>query len=168
MAENNTFFNAEILEAAIPYVPPRHKPVIELFAKGIDLIQCINKLDKGSLTASSFEKEEFNFDSLEALLSGVRPACNEKQRSYIDKILSIFDAKRIFEMFNSYMSVMETMDGFGDDGNSNFSNEGMMEMLKTMIPPEQQDTIENLSMILNSASYDNNDNEDEADEKDEE
>lgn len=35
-------------------------------------------------------------------------------------------------------------------------NDKMLEMLKTMVPPEKQSTFENLSMLLNSVSYDNN------------
>lgn len=38
----------------------------------------------------------------------------------------------------------------------NRSNDMMFEMLKTMVPPEQMSTFENLSMLLNSMSYDNN------------
>jgi hypothetical protein len=35
-------------------------------------------------------------------------------------------------------------------------NEKMMNMLKAMVPPEQMSTFENLSMLLNTMSYDNN------------
>lgn len=36
------------------------------------------------------------------------------------------------------------------------TNNMMFEMLKTMVPPEQKSTFENLSMLFNSMSYDNN------------
>jgi hypothetical protein len=35
-------------------------------------------------------------------------------------------------------------------------NDRMLEMLKAMVPPEQRATFENLSMLLNTMSYDNN------------
>lgn len=35
-------------------------------------------------------------------------------------------------------------------------NDKMLEMLKTMVPPEQKATFENLSMLFNTMSYDNN------------
>lgn len=38
----------------------------------------------------------------------------------------------------------------------NRSNDMMFEMLKSMVPPEQMSTFENLSMLLNTMSYDNN------------
>ncbi len=43
-------------------------------------------------------------------------------------------------------------------GNENsFTNDNpMFEMLKTMMPPEQQSTFENLRMLLSTMSYDNN------------
>lgn len=39
-------------------------------------------------------------------------------------------------------------------------NNPMFEMLKTMIPPEQMGTFENLSMLFNTMSYDNNKSDD--------
>ncbi len=41
-------------------------------------------------------------------------------------------------------------------GGKGRSNDMMFEMLKAMVPPEQKSTFENLSMLLNSMSYDNN------------
>lgn len=44
-----------------------------------------------------------------------------------------------------------------DTGNTGKGNNDMMfEMLKTMIPPDKVSTFENLSMLLNTMSYDNN------------
>ena len=39
---------------------------------------------------------------------------------------------------------------------SNFTNPAMFDMLKTMIPPEQQSTFDTLRMLFNTMSYDNN------------
>lgn len=160
MAEHKIYHIAEILDAAIPYLPTPYKPMAEVFAKGLSFIHCIKKINTKPLTASSFEDEEYGPDELEALLSGIRPVCNEEEKKIIDKVLNIFDSIRIIEMYNSYMSAMEGMDGDENDNKSSgFSSTGMMDMLKEMIPPEQEDTIENLSMLFNSMSYDNSDDE---------
>lgn len=161
MAEKDILHSAEILDAAIPYLPTPYRPMAELFAKGLSFIHCIQKLNTRTLSASSFDEEEYGPDALEALLSGIRPVCNEEEKKIINKILNIFDSIRIFKMYNSFMSAMEGMEGMEgyDDENSGFSSAGMMDMLKEMIPPEQEDTIENLSMLLNFMSYDNSDNE---------
>jgi hypothetical protein len=42
------------------------------------------------------------------------------------------------------------------DSNKSMQNNKMFEMLKAMVPPEQMSTFENLSMLLNSMTYDNN------------
>jgi len=50
---------------------------------------------------------------------------------------------------------------------NNFTNNNpMFEMLKNMMPPEQQGTFENLRMLLNTMSYDNNSKSDDSKEHD--
>ena len=50
---------------------------------------------------------------------------------------------------------------------NSFTNDSpMFEMLKTMMPPEQQSTFENLRMLLNTMSYDNNSKSDDSKEHD--
>ncbi len=44
--------------------------------------------------------------------------------------------------------------------NGGFMNNKMFDMLKSMVPPEQMSTFENLSMLFNNMSYDNNKNDD--------
>lgn len=44
-------------------------------------------------------------------------------------------------------------------------NDRMLEMLKAMVPPEQRATFENLSMLLNTMSYDNNSKPDDSKER---
>ena len=44
---------------------------------------------------------------------------------------------------------------------SGFFNEKMLNMLKSIVPPEQRATFDNLSMLLSSMSYDNTSNADE-------
>lgn len=48
---------------------------------------------------------------------------------------------------------------------SGASNNMMFEMLKNMVPPEQLSTIENLSMLFNTMSYDNNSKSDDSKEQ---
>jgi hypothetical protein len=45
--------------------------------------------------------------------------------------------------------------GSGTNAGNN-SQENMINALKTMIPPEQMSTFENLRMLFNAMSYDNN------------
>jgi hypothetical protein len=53
------------------------------------------------------------------------------------------------------------------DNENSFTNDNpMFEMLKTMMPPDQQSTFENLRMLLNTMSYDNNSKSDDSEEHD--
>lgn len=53
-----------------------------------------------------------------------------------------------------------------DKGNSFAPNNAMFEMLKTMVPPEQASTFENLRMLLGTMSYDGNSKSDDSEEHD--
>jgi hypothetical protein len=50
-------------------------------------------------------------------------------------------------------------------GSSGMMNDKMLDMLKAMVPPEQRATFENLSMLLNTMSYDNTSKPDESKEQ---
>ncbi|MBH1942176.1 hypothetical protein I5677_14850 [Mobilitalea sibirica] len=109
MADNNFLHTTEILEAAIPYIDARTRPTMILMLKLYDLIACFRSFRSNSLAACGFENQKFD---LEALLSGIRPKCNDNERAFIDRILGFFNARRMFEMYNSYMSAMKAMQEF--------------------------------------------------------
>lgn len=189
---------------------------MELFSKVFDLMGNLNAMTgRNSMVACGYESSSID---VEGLLNGIRPLCNSRERDFVDRILNIFNMKRMFEMYNNLMSTMNAMQGFGgfsftdenlrDDtdtvtGNftgsnfeSIFRNAGteapdakeafsehrqddspnrnnsfapdnaMFEMLKTMVPPEQVSTFENLRMLLSTMSYDGNSKSDDSKEHD--
>lgn len=265
MADQDLIHTSEIIKAAVPYFDSKTKGLADLFAKLLDFMGSFKQAGKsGNVAATGFQAS--NID-IEGLLKGIRPICNTKEREFVDRILNIFNIKRMFEMYNNLMSTMKTMQEFGGfnfsdsgtdtdnvtgnftsanfesifknagfnpfSGNSNSSaandsneasnnlggtdnsfrgdssdtdsspkaadffksessqtadfsgsapsgaasqsasagtsentsnnsfagngmNSKMFDILKTMVPPEQQSTFENLSMLLNAMSYDNN------------
>ncbi len=211
MANQNYLHTAEIMKAALPYFDSMTRIRMEFYTKVLDLMGSLNTLSgRNSMVACGYEST--NID-MEGLLNGIRPLCVGSERDFIDRILNIFNMKRMFEMYNNMMSAMKTMQEFGgfsftgedskDDtdtvtsnftgsnfesifqggfsedtksetesedttfqkdhnhihnNENNFTNDNspMFEMLKTMIPPEQQSTFENLRMLLSTMSYDNN------------
>jgi hypothetical protein len=216
MADQNILHTAEIMKAALPYIDSRTRIMAEFFIKLIELMGSLSILtNPTSLAACGYQNEKIN---VEGLLTSIRPLCSNKERDMVDKILGIFNAKRMFEMYNNFMSTMNTMQefagfpsgdasqgeeaagngfsGFNFDsifGNSattndsseqntnsfsdsseqkqekasddkqgsdsptgNNGNDAMFEMLKSMVPPEQLSTFENLSMLFKTMSYDNN------------
>ena len=227
MANQNYLHTAEIMKAALPYFDSVTRIRMEFFTKALDLMGSLNTLSsRNNMVACGYENS--NID-MEGLLNGIRPFCDSKERVIIDRILNIFNMKRMFEMYNNLMNTMKTMQEFGGfpftnedskddtdtvtgnftgsnfdsifreggsedtrsedtrsedtwsdntrsedtasrDGQShthnnenNFSNDNpMFEMLKTMMPPEQQSTFENLRMLFNTMSYDNNNKSDDS------
>lgn len=245
MAEDGLLHTAELLKTALPYVDIRSRLALEVLVKLYELIVCIRNYKTNDISACGFEEEKVD---METLLNNIRPKCNENERSFVDKMLNIFQAKRMFEMYNTYMEAMKTMQGFegfggGDDEDAsssfmnnfkdidfssmfgdnfnadkfiknyknmvsdegkdeknvtsdyetykytdenvseesqnytstpnndivdevsdeyiNSDNSSMFENLKAMIPPEQMKTFENLRMLFDSMSYDDNNKSDE-------
>jgi hypothetical protein len=236
MADQNLLHTVEIMKAALPFVDSRSRVMAEFFTKILDLMGSMKSMT-GKVNVAAYGSEKEKVD-VEGLLNGIRPLCNDKEREFVDKILNIFNVKRMFEMYNNVMSTMKTMQEFGgfpfgdsESGNASdnvmgnfagfnfdaiFGNNGsttsttdqdrdanleadpfdnfnqseyqsenqseyqsenqsstsgsdqsspfggmgnnkmMFDMLKTMVPPEQMSTFENLSMLLNTMSYDNN------------
>lgn len=230
MADNDLLHTAEILKTALPYVDHRSKFILDLIVKLYEFMICYRDFRVSNLAACGFTSEHEHMD-MEGLLNQIRPKCNEKEGSFVDRILSIFQAKRMFEMYNTYMSAMKTMQEFGgfgsdekdedaDNVTKNFSgfdfssifgegvsadafskseaepvqegdhsadgcasdaingneaqdkddrkdninpgddtpadNSKMFDMLKGMVPPEQISTFENLRMLFENMSYDDN------------
>lgn len=215
MAEDGLLHTAELLKTALPYVDVRSKFFLDLLVKIYELIACLRNFRTKDMAACGFENTSEKVDA-ETLLKKIRPSCTPKERAFVDKILSIFQAKRIYEMYNAYMEAMNesgNFDGFpgNDNGEGNtdnlmnsFSdidlseivgnddsyinypatsyadtapadcgdninaeesqnnsppvtdNDELIESLKAMLPPEQMETFENLRMLFDSMSYDDN------------
>jgi hypothetical protein len=256
MADNDYSHIASIMEAAKPHVDIKTQMTMELMSKLFGLMGSFQNLKKANIAACGFEKQKIN---LEGLLTAIRPLCKGKELAMVDQILSMFNAKRMYDTYKTYMETMKTMQGaegspFGnifpgfntgnhqenssgfdinslingfanmnnfnkqssteekhqdnasgfdissflngfanaksnpqsgsEQDNTSKSNENygyssdndrnkesdadktpesetssyskMLETLKAMMPPEQNDTYENLSMLLNNVSYDNN------------
>lgn len=222
MAEDGLLHTTELLKTALPYVDVRSRLILDLLVKLYELIACLRNFRTKDMAACGFENTYEKVDT-ETLLKKIRPNCNQKERAFVDRILNIFQAKRIFEMYNTYMEAMKAMEGFdgfsgdnndfnadnandntGDfmnsfsdfdltsiigDDNSEFGlndsnidndtksngydvtdikeenpdngkaagdNSNLIESLKAMIPPEQMETFENLRMLFETMSYDDN------------
>lgn len=211
MADSDFLHTAAMLKAALPYVDAGTQSTMDLLLKFYEFMHLLRGYRSGAMSACGFENKKID---LEAMLNSIRPLSNEKEREMIDKLLSIFTAKRMFEMYNTYMSAMKAMQEFNDFSQDssekdtadnvakNFSgfdfssifgnsapgsydsqtadkdtpddghitgpdtdkvtNDGMLDMMKSMIPPEQMDTFENLRMLFQSMSYDDNNKSDQS------
>ena len=90
---------------------------------------------------------------LEGLLRSIRGFCRKNERQIIDLLLQIFMFRHVREM----MTMMQEMKQEAEQSDSGSGNmEGMMEFLKSRIPPEQQDMVDMMSVFLSAMSEDNN------------
>lgn len=119
MAEDGLLHTAELLKTALPYVDIKSRLTLDFIVKLYDLIICMQNLRTQDVSACGLENEKVD---IETLLNKIRPKCNDNERPFVDKILNIFQAKRTFEMYNTYMEAMKTMQGF-DGFNGNNSSE---------------------------------------------
>lgn len=90
---------------------------------------------------------------LEGLLRSIRGFCRKNERQIIDLLLQIF----MFRHVRETMTMMQEMKQEAEQSDSGTGNmEGMMEFLKSRIPPEQQDMVDMMSVFLSAMSEDNN------------
>lgn len=90
---------------------------------------------------------------LEGLLRSIRGFCRKNERQIIDLLLQIFMFRHVREM----MTMIQEMKQEAEQSDSGTGNmEGMMEFLKSRIPPEQQDMVDMMSVFLSAMSEDNN------------
>ena len=90
---------------------------------------------------------------LEGLLRSIRGFCRKNERQIIDLLLQIFMFRHVREM----MTMMQEMKQEAEQSDSGTGNmEGMMEFLKSRIPPEQQDMVDMMSVFFSAMSEENN------------
>jgi hypothetical protein len=124
MAEDGLLHTAELLKTILPHVDVRSKLTLDLLVKLYELMICMRNYRTNDITACGFEDKNEKAD-METLLNNIRPKCAENERSFVDKMLNIFQAKRMFEMYNTYSEAMKGMQGFeGFEGFGGFGGFG--------------------------------------------
>lgn len=116
MADNDIRHTAEIFKTILPFVDVRTKTTIDLLIKFYELIGALQNFRRNSNIASPSSSNEHQNMDLEAMFTKLKPVCNDREKSFVDQMLSIFQAKRTMEMYNNYMSMMKSMQG--EDGDS--------------------------------------------------
>lgn len=94
---------------------------------------------------------------MEGLLSAVRPFARGRELRILDMILQFFQMQRVMEMMQMVQSMQQMQEfagsggadgGDGETGEGSGGSPAMFEMLKTMIPPEQQDMVEMMNAMM--------------------
>lgn len=141
----------ELVKAAFPYLDSDSQQSMDLIIKTGELMDVVKSLNqKNTLTTMSIKKQTID---IEGLLTNIRDVCYEQEREIIDMILNFIKAKNLYSTYASFAGAMasqsensENSEGggiFGGDGNPN-----MMELLESMLTPEQKSTFENINMMF--------------------
>ena len=108
---------------------------------------------------------------MEGLLGAVRPFTGGRERRMVDMLLQFFQMRRMMEMVQLVQSMQqlsamsEGADSMGEEVNSmekdsvpweekgeeqhgNSGSSGMMDMLRSMVPPEQQSNLEMMTAMM--------------------
>ena len=102
---------------------------------------------------------------MEGLLSAVRPFSCARERRILDMFLQFFQMRRMMEMMQLVQAMQEmqsaaqnfpgSTDGevtdenpSGQDSFMGMPSPDMMSMLKTMIPPEQQEMVDSMTAMM--------------------
>ena len=148
---NRNRFNhiMDIAKAAFPYLDSDSQQSVDLIIKTGELMDAFQSLSqKNSVTTFSIKKQ--NID-IEALLTSVRNVCYDQEKELIDMVLNFMKAKSLYETYSAFASTMASQSGDSEssDGSSGgFGNPDMMEILSSMLTPEQKSTFDNINMMF--------------------
>lgn len=171
-SEQSSSFNflshtLDLVKAAFPYLDSQSQQTMGLVIKAGELYETVHTFhQEGQVAALSLPRGSID---IEALLNGIRGVCTPKEREIVDMILNLFKMKNMYQTYSVLASAMasqseETQDQRdGEPGNEEHdetqnkgglfgmnANPNMMELLESFLTPEQKDTFDNLSMMLNT------------------
>ncbi len=141
----------DIAKAAFPYLDSDSQQSVDLIIKTGELMDAFQSFrQKGSVTTFSLRKE--NID-IEGLLTNIRSVCYGQEKELIDMILNFMKAKNLYDTYSAFTSTMAFQSGDSensDDSSGGFGNQDMMEILSSMLTPEQKSTFDNINMMFSA------------------
>lgn len=165
---SNIDHTMDLIKAAFPYLDSESQQSMDFLIKAGELMSTLRAMqNRDRVTTFSIRKQSID---LEGLLTSVRNVCYEKEREIVDMILNLIQVKN---MYSTYMTLSQAMtsqsdnfenseysdnpDGssYSDDSSNSggmFGNANMMDMLGSLLSPDQKDTFESLSMLLNASN----------------
>lgn len=129
----------QMLKAAIPYISANSQQFLSLYVKSLELsntIKLLNRKETQSVGICSISESKKNTTEM---LNAIKKYCSESEREMLDLFMNFFSA---FRMYHSYRELFP---------GENTDNSNPMDMLKTMLSPEQKSMFDTYSSILNSA-----------------
>lgn len=155
-SENPLKHMVDIMKAALPHLDSQTQESASLIIKTSELMDSLQSV-RNNDHVSAFSLNRQSID-IEALLNSIRNVCYARERQLIDNILNFLRMKNMFETYSALSGMMASQQSTGEnqEGNKENSSNGgsgfnpnMMDILGTMLTPEQKSTFDNLSMMFN-------------------
>ncbi len=150
----------DIMKAALPHLDSGTQESANLIIRASELMESLRTV-RTQDRVSTFSLHRQNID-IEALLNSIRTVCYARERQLIDNVLNFLRMKNMFDTYSTLSSMMssssdntgakeeQTQSTENTGGGNGFGlNSNMMDILSTMLSPEQKSTFDNMSMMLN-------------------
>lgn len=134
----------KMMKLLLPYLENGHQKKLAVFIKFQEFLYTMNFFRQYSVSlysadSSHGQKKELDFNSLLPLLL---PYCNEKERNMLSHFSQMQNMMHLYQDMSQYIPMMQqmmsSMNGSVESENKETGN-GMMDMIKNMMSPEQQD-----------------------------
>lgn len=150
--ESPTRHTLSLLQAALPYVDMKAKHSIGLMVKATELLDSI-QYQPAELSAVSLNEETGGMD-MEGMLNSLKGHCSHQERDFIDMIMNLTRAQKFYNIYkNVAVTTQENRDGNSNPyaGLFGFNEDiNMIDIISSMLTPEQQATFETLNLLLNA------------------
>ncbi len=141
----------EIIKTAFPYLDSDSQQSVDLFIKTGELVDALHSYrQRNSVTTFSLKKQDID---IETLLTNVRDVCYDQEKELIDIVLNIIKAKNLYDTYSAFASTMASQSENADNPDGTPTGNGnpdMMEILGSLLTPEQKSTFDDINTMFNT------------------
>ena len=146
-----TRHSLDILKAAIPYINRRTQRTMNVAIMATELATTLkDSRSTSELSACDVEPFEFN---MEGMLVSIKEVCSKPEREMIDFALNFMKTKKLLDAYNIISKGSGAMNNpYPGFPNLNAGKNNNMDLLKSMLTPEQASTFETMSALMSAMS----------------
>lgn len=167
-----------IFKAAMPHVQPQAQTGMNVLLKANELMETIEELTHpGELSAMEINEENH---TPEDLLLSIKEVCTPRENEMVDMMLNFFKARKIYTAYQDYGSQvlqaaqvnqnqnqtrgrnpfnMGNLFGMGANGFNSANSPTMMDMIMSLLSPEQRNMFEMMNMMMSTMNMNGSMNE---------
>lgn len=149
-----------ILSTAIPYLNGRSRKSMNMMLKAAEFANSFKDFGRNDeLSACDLQPTAIDTENM---LLDMKKVCSDKEREFLDVIINFINAQKIY---NTYKTIANTSSTSSDGNFSNYAkmlgmsnmyenmgSSSAIDLLKNLLPQEQKESFDNISMLLNAMS----------------